>query len=71
MQTDTKPLPLELHNLAPEPATKNGSLSSFIGPNAQDKLAMSRTVEVLMRRAPELVVDTYNYLLSVPETAAI
>ncbi len=71
MQTDTKTTPLELHNLAPEPAEEWQRLLSFIGLNAQDKLAMSRTVEVLMRRAPELVVDTYNYLLSVPETAAI
>lgn len=44
---------------------------SFVGLTDQDKRAMSATVEALMRRASDLVVDTYNYLLSVPETAAI
>ncbi len=43
----------------------------FVGLSREDKLAMSRTVETLMRAAPDMVVDTYNYLQSVPETAAI
>ena len=71
MQTVTKTSTLELHNLAPEPAEEWARLLSFVGLNDQDKRAMSATVEALMRRASELVVDTYNYLLSVPETAAI
>jgi molybdopterin converting factor small subunit len=71
MQTDSKSVILELHNLAPEPAEEWHRLLSFVGLNDQDKRAMSATVEVLMRRASELVVDTYNYLLSVPETAVI
>ena len=71
MQTATKPSTLELHNLAPEPAEEWHRLLNFVSLTEQDKRAMSRTVETLMRRATELVVDTYNYLLSVPETAAI
>jgi molybdopterin converting factor small subunit len=71
MQTATKPSTLELHNLAPEPAAEWHRLLNFVGLTEQDKLAMSRTVETLMRRAVELVVGTYDYLLSVPETAAI
>jgi molybdopterin converting factor small subunit len=71
MQTATKSTLLELHNLAPEPAEEWARLLNFVGLNHQDKRAMAGTVEVLMRRASELVVDTYNYLLSVPETAAI
>jgi molybdopterin converting factor small subunit len=62
---------LEIHNLAPDPAEEWRRLLDFVGLSPADKLAMSRTVEVLMRRAPELVADTYNYLQSVPETAAI
>jgi len=71
MQTATKSTTLELHNLAPEPAEEWNRLLNFVGLNQQDKLAMSRTVEPLMARATELVVNTYNHLLSVPETAAI
>lgn len=62
---------LEIHNLAPAPAEEWRTLLNFVGLGAADKLAMSRSVEVLMRRATELVADTYNYLQSVPETAAI
>ena len=62
---------LEIHNLAPDPAEEWQRLLDFVGLSGADKLAMSRSVEVLMRRATELVVDTYNYLQSVPETAAI
>jgi molybdopterin converting factor small subunit len=60
-----------LHNLAPDPAEEWHRLLSFVGLNEQDKQAMSRTVETLMARATELVVNTYNHLLSVPETAVI
>jgi molybdopterin converting factor small subunit len=34
-------------------------------------MAASRSVEALFKRGPELVAGTYDYLLSVPETAAI
>ena len=62
---------LEIHNLSPEPADEWRRLLRFVGLNAEDRRAMSRTVEALMHRAPEMVVDTYNYLQSVPETAAV
>ncbi len=71
MQIATKSTSLELHNLAPEPAEEWHRLLNFVGLNEQDKHAMSRTVETLMSRATELVVATYNHLLSVPETAVI
>ena len=71
MQTVTKTSTLELHNLAPEPAEEWHRLLNFVGFTEQDKQAMSRTVETLMARATELVVNTYNHLLAVPETAVI
>lgn len=69
--SDTAVETLEIHNLLPEPAEEWQRLLRFVGLNAADRKAMSRTVEVLMRRAPEMVVDTYDYLQSVPETAAV
>ncbi len=62
---------LELGDLAPEPAEEWRRLLAFVGLTSDDKLAMSKTVETVMRRATQLVVDTYDYLGSVPETAAI
>ena len=62
---------LEIHDLAPDPTAEWQRLLKFVGLSAVDKQAMARTVEILMRRATELVVDTYDYLQSVPETAAI
>ena len=62
---------LEIHELAPDPSDEWRRLLKFVGLSEEDKLAMSRSVETLMRRATELVVDTYDYLQSVPETAAI
>jgi molybdopterin converting factor small subunit len=46
-------------------------LLRFVGWSESDGLAASRSVEALFRRGPELVVNTYDYLRSVPETAAI
>ncbi len=62
---------LEIRDLIPEPGAEWSRLLDFVGLTSDDKLAMSRTVEVLMRRAPDMIVDTYNYLQSVPETASI
>jgi len=62
---------LELHNLAPEPTEEWQRLLRFIGLGSIERGSMVRSVEALLRRASELVVNTYNYLLSVPETAAI
>lgn len=62
---------LELHNLVPEPAEEWQRMLRFVGLNHADRQAMAKTVETLLHRAPELVVSTYDYLLSVPETAVI
>lgn len=62
---------LTLNTLAPDPAAEWRQLLSFMVLSADDRMAMAKTTETLLRRAPELVVGTYDYLLSVPETAAI
>lgn len=62
---------LEIRDLVPEPGEEWQRLLKFVGLTSDDKLAMSRTVETLMRCAPDMVVDTYDYLQSVPETASI
>ena len=62
---------LELHHLAPEPQDEWRRMSRFVGWGDDDRLAASRSLEVLFRRGPELVVETYDYLRTVPETAAI
>lgn len=62
---------LELHGLTPEPAAEWGRLLRFVDLGKADKRAMSRTVEALMSRATEMVIGTYDYLQSKPETAAV
>jgi hypothetical protein len=66
--TDTR---LEIHDLLPEPDAEWRRLIQFVGLTTADKRAMSRTVETLMRRGPEMVVATYNHLEATPETAAV
>jgi molybdopterin converting factor small subunit len=61
----------ELHDLRPDPAETWQHLLSFVQLDRLDQRAMQRTVEPLLRQAPTMVVDTYNYLASVPATAAI
>jgi molybdopterin converting factor small subunit len=61
----------EIRDLIPEPGAEWQRLLKFVGLTDDDKLAMSRTVETLMRKAPDIVINTYNYLQSVPETAAV
>lgn len=62
---------LEIHELLPEPDVEWRRMLRFVGLSAADKRAMSRTVETLMRRAPEMVAATYDYLEATPETAAV
>lgn len=62
---------LELHNLAPEPQEAWRRMLRFVGWGQQERAAAACTVEVLFRRGPELVVQTYDYLRHVPETAAV
>lgn len=62
---------LELTGLAPEPGEEWRRMLRFVGWSEDDKAAAARSVEALFRRGPELVVQTYEYLRQVPETAAI
>ena len=43
----------------------------FVSWDQADRLAASRSIEVLLQRGHEFVVQTYDYLRQVPETAAI
>ncbi len=67
----TKSPVLILHKLAPDPTAEWRHLLSFMALSAEDRMAMAKTTETLLHRANELVAGTYDYLLSVPETAAI
>ena len=62
---------LEIHDLLPEPDVEWRRMLQFVGLKSADKRAMSRTVETLMRRGPDMVAVTYDYLESTPETAAV
>jgi len=64
-------LPLELHNLASEPAEEWRRSLRFAGWSPADRSAAARSIDAIFRRGQELVVQTYDYLLHVPETAAI
>lgn len=71
MITTKPPQTLELHNLAADPADEWQRLLKFVNLTRADWSVMAESVETLLTRAPELVIGTYDYLLSVPETAAI
>jgi len=62
---------MEIQGLPRDPADEWAFMLRFVGLGDEAKAAMSRSVETLFRRGTELVADTYNYLSSVPETAAI
>ncbi|MBL8056289.1 MAG: MoaD/ThiS family protein [Anaerolineales bacterium] len=64
-------VPLEITQLEPEPAEEWRRVLRFVGWGPADRQAAARSVEALFRRGPELVAATYDYLLHVPETAAI
>ncbi|MCA9949284.1 MAG: MoaD/ThiS family protein [Anaerolineales bacterium] len=71
MVTTKPPQTLELRNLAADPADEWQRLLKFVNLTRADWSAMAESVETLLTRAPELVIGTYDYLLSVPATAAI
>ncbi len=71
MTTTTVKEAFMLQELMPEPGEEWRRMLAFVALDGKDKNAMSRSAETLLRRAPELVVNTYDYLRSVPETAAI
>ncbi len=62
---------MELTGLMPHPVDEWERMLRFVSLTKEDKSAMVTTVETLLRAAPKLVEDTYNYLQSVPETAAV
>ena len=68
--TDLDPT-LELLDLGPDPAEEWQRMLDFVRLDPSDRESMAQTVEPLFRRGQELVVQTYAYLSSVPETAAI
>lgn len=61
----------ELDNLSADPGEEWERMLRFVDLGTADRAAMVKTVEVLLRRSTELVVETYTYLQSFPETAAI
>jgi molybdopterin converting factor small subunit len=61
----------ELHNLLPEPSAEWRRMLRFVAWSHDDRTAASRSVEVLLQRGRELVVQTYDYLRRTPETARI
>ncbi len=69
-QTDKRHT-MEIQGLPRDPAEEWAFMLRFVGLGEEAKAAMSRSVETLFRRGTELVVNTYDYLSSVPETAAI
>ena len=71
MATIADALTLEMHDLMPEPGEEWQRMLRFVALEGADKRAMTASAEPLLRRAHELVVGTYDYLRSVPETAAI
>ncbi len=62
---------LELRDLAPEPQEEWRRVLRFVGWGQDQRAAAARSVEILFRRGPELVADTYAYLARTPETAAV
>jgi molybdopterin converting factor small subunit len=60
-----------IQGLDPTPEEEWQRILAFLNIQAQERKAMLATVEALFRRGFELVVDTYDYLLQNPETAAI
>ncbi len=62
---------LRFQGLEPDPVDEWQRMLRFAALGPADWAAMAETVEPLFRRGTELVVNVYDYLSSVPETAAI
>lgn len=62
---------LEIRDLSPSPEERWTLLKRFLDLNPADLDAMAATVEILMRRGPEFVENTYAYLAAFPETASV
>jgi hypothetical protein len=70
VRTDTPSLGV-LAGLNPAPEEEWDKLRAFLPIAPDEKAGMLASVEALFRRGPELVVNTYDYLLAHHETAAI
>ncbi|MFN3742736.1 MAG: protoglobin domain-containing protein [Anaerolineales bacterium] len=62
---------LQLEQLLPSPEERWRHMLRFVGWDEASRQAAARSIEILFRRGHELVVNTYDYLRSVPETASI
>ncbi|MFO3796857.1 MAG: protoglobin domain-containing protein [Anaerolineales bacterium] len=62
---------LQLEQLLPSPEERWRHMLRFVGWGEASRQAAARSIEILFRHGHELVVNTYDYLRSVPETAAI
>lgn len=62
---------LEIDDLAPEPQEEWQRMLRFVGFGPEAHRAALPTVETLLKSAHEMVVETYDYLAHVPETAAV
>lgn len=62
---------LEIDDLAPEPQEEWQRMLRFVGFGPETRRAALPTVETLLKAAHEMVVETYDYLAHVPETAAV
>jgi molybdopterin converting factor small subunit len=62
---------LQITDLSPNPVEEWQRMLQFSNLDRVEQTAMARSVEPLMRRSTKLVINTYDYLRSVPETAAI
>jgi molybdopterin converting factor small subunit len=71
MATTVEAPALELRDLVPEPGEEWQRMLRFVTLDDADKRAMAASAEPLLHRAHELVVGTYDYLRTVPETAAV
>jgi molybdopterin converting factor small subunit len=62
---------MELTGLVSDPFEEWQRMLRFASLLNEDRSAMYQTVEAISRHSTEIVVQTYDYLRSVPETAAI
>lgn len=69
--TPTQTYPLALRGLAPDPIAQWQRMQAFLLLNEPVVRAMQQVSEHLLRHAAQFVADTYDYLASFDETAAV